>query len=156
MDRDLAGVTALRGRLFVESDDRPGAPPVAILTEGIWRRKYGGDPGVLPRTVDMDGVPRQVIGIVADRVQFPMSDTGAWIPLALNPLKTDSASFDYEAVGRLREGVSTADAQSELQALLERLPAELPGRLTRASIAQTHMRASVRPLADVIVGDCSR
>jgi predicted permease len=150
------GITPLRGRLFSESDDRPGAAPVVLLSERLWRRKYGGDPGILNRRLEIDGVPHEVTGILPSGVRFPASDTELWLPLRLDPAKTESATFDYQGVARLREGVSLDEAEGELQALLLRLPEEIPGRLTPEAIEQTRMRASVRPLRDVVVGDVGR
>ncbi len=150
------GVAPLRGRLFAESDDRPGAAPVVLLSERLWRRKYGGEPDILNRRLEIDGVPHEVIGVMPKSVRFPASDTELWLPLRLDPAKTESATFDYQAVARLGEGVSIDEAASELQALLERLPDAFPGRLTREAIEQTEMRVSVRPLTAVVVGDIGR
>jgi predicted permease len=119
----------------------------------LWRRKYGGEPGLLHRTIEIDGVPHELIGIVPSRFRFPEPDTELWLPMRLDPAKTETATFDYQAVARLRDGVSMEEAAADLQALLERLPEEFPGRLTRESIEATHMRVSVRPLAEVVVGD---
>ena len=76
--------------------------------------------------------------------------------MRLDPSKTDSATFDFQAIGRLRDGATVDDAAADLQRLLPLLPDEFPGRLTRGAIEQTHMRASVRPLSDVVVGDIGR
>jgi putative ABC transport system permease protein len=149
-------VSPLRGRLFTASDDQPGAAPVAVIGERLWNRKYGRDPGMLNRRVDVDGVPHDVVGIVPAGVRFPSSDTELWLPMRLDPAKTESATFDYQAIARLRDGISIDAAAADLQRLLPHLPEEFPGRMTRGSIEQTHMRASVRPLAAVIVGDIGR
>jgi predicted permease len=149
-------VSPLRGRLFTGSDDQPGAAPVLVIGERLWNRKYGGDSSILNRKVDVDGVPHEVIGIVPADVRFPSSDTDLWLPLRLDPAKTESATFDYQAIARLRDGISLDAAEADLQRLLPLLPDEFPGRMTRASIEQTHMRASVRPLAAVVVGDVGR
>lgn len=150
------GVIPLHGRLFTESDDEPGAAPVVVLSEGLWWRKYGGDSRILNRRLEVDGVPHEVVGILPDGARFPASDTELWMPMRLDPAQTESATFDYQAVARLREGVSVDQASDELQRLLEQLPDEFPGRLTRESIALTHMRTSVRPLDGVVVGDVGR
>ena len=149
-------VSPIHGRVFNESDDRPGAAPVVVIAERLWARKYGRDPGVLNRQIAVDGVLHEVIGIMPAGVRFPSPDTDLWLPMRLDPAKTDSATFDYQAVARLRDGVSVDAAAADLQALLLRLPDEFPGRLTRPSIEQTHMRVSVRPLAAVVVGDIGR
>jgi putative ABC transport system permease protein len=149
-------VPPLRGRIFTPSDDRVGAARVVVLSESLWMRKFGGDPSILTRAIDVDGVSHEIVGIMPVGFQFPAADTSLWVPLALDPAKTESASFDYEAVARLRDGVSIEQATSDLDRLLPDLPDEFPGRMTRASIAQTHMHASARPLAAVIVGDTGR
>jgi predicted permease len=149
-------VSPVRGRFFNESDDRPGAAPVAIISERLWTRKFGSDPAIVNRPLQIDGVSHEVIGIMPARLRFPSADTELWLPLGLNPAKTESATFDYQAIARLRDNVSLNDAERELQALLPRLPDEFPGRLTRASIDQTRMRVSVRPLDAVVIGDAGR
>src|SRR6185503_2201975 len=68
-------VSPLRGRLFTESDDTPGAAPVVVIGERLWTRKYGRDPGIVDRRLEIDGVPTVVIGIVAAGVRFPAADT---------------------------------------------------------------------------------
>jgi len=153
---DALRVIPARGRLFTSADEEPGAPPVVILSERLWTRRFGRDPNLLGRPILVDGQEREVVGILSDAVRFPATDTEAWIPLVLDPAKTDSASFDYKAIARLRDGTSIEQAESDLQALLLQLPAAFPGRLTRAAIEQTHMRVAVQPLASVVVGGVAR
>ena len=148
---DALRVSPLRGRLFARPDGEPGAAPVVIVAERLWARRFGADPGLLNRRIVVDGEAREVVGILPDAVRFPAPDTEVWLPLGLNPAKTDTATFDYQAVARLRDGVSIEQAESDLQSLLRRLPDEFPGRLTRGAIDETHMRASVEPLASVVV-----
>jgi putative ABC transport system permease protein len=149
-------VAPIRGRVFSEADDRPRAAPVAVISERLWMRTFAADPNIVGQRVHIDGVPHEVIGIIPEWVRFPAADTELWLPLGLDPAKTESATFDYQAVARLRDGVSVEDAERELQTLLPRLPDEFPGRLTRGAIQQTKMRISVRPLADVVIGDSGR
>jgi predicted permease len=149
-------VAPLRGRLFAGSDDQPGAPPVVAIGEPLWRRKYGGDPSILNRTVEIDGMSHEVVGIIPASVRFPASDTELWLPMRLDPARTDAATFDYQGIARLREGASVEEAGADLQALLLQLPDEFPGRMTRASIELTQMKVSVRPFAAVVIGDIGR
>jgi predicted permease len=153
---DLLGVAPMSGRPFLESDDQPGAPPVLLLAERLWRRKYAADESIVGRTVDIDGVAHTVAGIMPARFRFPTGDTSVWVPLRLDPAKTDSASFDYQAIGRLRPGVTADAAAADLHAALPRVPDEFPGRLTKPSIELIQMRPIVRPLRDLVVGDISR
>jgi putative ABC transport system permease protein len=143
-------VSPLRGRLFTAADDEPGAAPVVILAERLWGR-LGGDSGVANHRIVINDESREVVGVFSNDVRFPSPETELWLPLSLNPAHTDSASFDYQAVARLRDGVSIEHAAADLQALLLHLPDEIPGRLTRAAIEATHMRVSVRPLAAVMI-----
>jgi predicted permease len=147
---------ALRGRLFTDRDDDPAAPPVVLLAQTFWERKYGADPGVLGRRLEIDGVVREIVGIMPASFRFPASRTDLWVPIGVDPANTRSAAFDYRGVARLRNGVSIAAATADLQRLLPQVPVAFPGRLTVAAIAQTQMRAVVRPLRDVVVGDVGR
>jgi predicted permease len=153
---DALGVTPLKGRLFTSLDEARGAPPVVMLAARLWARRFGRDPDLLHRPVTIDGQLHEVVAILPDVVRFPETDTEVWLPLALDAAKTDSASFDYKAVARLRDGASIGQAETDLQAILLRLPVEFPGRLTRPAIEQTHMRVAVRPLASVVVGGVTR
>src|SRR5262249_6657495 len=100
--------------------------------------------------------PHEIVGIMPAAFRFPAADTELWVPMRLDPARTESATFDYHAIARLRRGVSTEAAADDLQALLRQLPAEFPGRMTRASIDQTRMPAVVRPLQDEVAGDSGR
>ena len=149
-------IQPLRGRAFSDAEDDPSAPPVAIVGEQLWERKYGGAPAILGRRVEIDGVPHEIVGIMPARFDFPSSRTELWLPIHIDPLRTKSAAFDYHAIARLRPGVSVSMATAELQRLLPTAPEEFPGRLTVSGIAQTKMRPVVQPLRDVVVGDIGK
>ncbi|MGH7591823.1 MAG: ABC transporter permease, partial [Gemmatimonadales bacterium] len=148
----VLGVPPVRGRVFRDAEDRPGSPPAVILSERLWRARYHGDPAMLQRTLSIDGVPHQVIGIMPSGFALPDDRTMLWLPIGIDPTRTESANFDLRAVARLRNGVSQEAAAADLQLLLPRVPEAYPGRLTTGAIAITKMRAVVRPLQDVIVG----
>jgi predicted permease len=152
----VLGIPALRGRAFTENDDRPGAPHVVLIGQRLWERKFGGDPAIIGRQLQIDGVAREVIGIMPARFRLPAERTDLWVPLGIDPANTASAAFDYKGVARLRDGVSTATAAADLQRLLPDVPVAFPGRLTVAAILQIRMQAVVRPLRDVVVGDVGR
>ncbi|HVE78269.1 MAG TPA: ADOP family duplicated permease, partial [Gemmatimonadaceae bacterium] len=111
---------------------------------------------ILGRRLEVDGVEREVVGIMPASFDFPTPATELWLPSDVDPGNTESATFDYRAVARLRDGVSPEAAAADLQRLLPRVPEAFPGRLTAAAIEQTRMRAVVRPLRDVVVGDVGR
>jgi len=152
----VLGIPPLRGRAFTESDDRADAPSVILIGQGVWERKFGGDPSIIGRTLQVDGVAREVVGIMPARFRLPSERTDVWVPLGLDPAHTATAAFDYRGVARLRDGVSLTAAAADLQRLLPKVPEVFPGRLTARSIEQIHMRVVVRPLRDVVVGDVGR
>ncbi|HMA25594.1 MAG TPA: ABC transporter permease, partial [Gemmatimonadaceae bacterium] len=150
------GIQPLRGRGFRDDEDDPSAPAVAIVGQRLWERKYGAAPTIIGRRVDIDGVAHEIVGIMPARFDFPTARTELWLPIGIDPLHTKSAAFDYRVVARLRASVSLGVAAAELRHLLPTAPEEFPGRLTSSAIAQTKMRAIVRPLRDVVVGDIGR
>ena len=152
----VLGIAPLRGRVFREDEDLPGAPPVALLGEGLWRTGYGADPGIVGRRVRIDGVTRTVVGVMPERFRFPGDRTALWLPVGIDPSKTASAAFDFRAIARLRPGTTPRAAAAELERLLPLVPEAFPGRLTAPAIRLTRMRPLVRPLRDTVVGDAGR
>lgn len=148
--------TPAMGRTVSESDDAPGAPPVVVLSDQLWARSFGGDRTIIGRSVVIDGVMHEVVGVMPPRFHFPDAETALWLPSGIDPANYETATFDYRSVGRRRAGVTDAAVQADLQRLLVRLPDEYPGRLTAAAIEATRMRTVVRPLRDTIVGDIGR
>ena len=143
----------LAGRNFTADEDRPGGAKVVMVSEQLWRRKYGADPSLVGRQIEVDGVMRDVVGIMPAGFRFPGARTDLWMPLAIDPSKADIGSYNYRAVGRLRDGITPATAAADLQSLVHRLPDEYPGPVTRSMIEQVKLRITVQPLRDRIVGD---
>ncbi len=123
----LIGQHAVLGRDFVPDDDRPGAPAVVLLGSGIWKNRYGSDPGVIGRTIRVNDTPSVVIGVMPEGFKFPQN-ADLWQPLALVPnVETQPRNArSLQLFGRLQAGVSQAQAQAELQAIGQRLSAEYP------------------------------
>lgn len=114
------------GRLFRDGEDRPGADPVVLLGYDVWQQRFGGSEGAVGRTVRVNGVPRTVVGVMPAGFGFPNLEQ-LWIPLELNPLATPRGEGPgYRAVGRLRSGVSIADAQTQLGSFAASLAKEFP------------------------------
>ncbi len=144
------------GRALSEADVQPGAAPVALIGESLWKRKFGGDPSVIGRPVNVDGVERTIVGVMPASFHFPEPATAIWLPLVIDPAHAASAAFDFRGIARLRPGVTLGGARADLQRLLPTVPVVYPGRLTVDAIRVTHMAAVVRPLRDVVVGDVGR
>src|SRR5262245_15739240 len=110
------------GRTFEAADDRPGAPPVAIVGHGLWQARYGGDPSLVGRVVRINGTPTTVVGVMRGGFRFP-STTEVWLPLAAMPgVATERRTARLlSVVGRLTDGASIADARGELAAVAGQL-----------------------------------
>ena len=147
------GVTPVQGRAFVEGEDRVGAPPVVVISEGMWRRKFGGDPAVVGKQVHVNGTPREIVGIMAGDFQYPSTSTQLWYPIAFNLAKAEPASFNYTNIGRLKPGVTIERASEELDRMLPRVVDEFPSEIPPAMFAQAQLHPVVSPLRDAMVGD---
>lgn len=118
-------VSPALGRWFTAAEGEPGAAHVAVLSHGLWMRRYGGDAGVLGQSVTLDGVNAQVVGVMPPGFAFPDAAVDAWTPVAL----TRSAGFGifiYNGIARLRDGVTLADARADLNAAIQAIPQAYP------------------------------
>jgi len=109
---DVLHIQPVLGRRFLAEDDRPGAPRVALLSAALWQRRYGRDPTVLGRSLQLDGEPHTIIGVMPADLVFP-SRADLWIPLALDPASV--GGFWLRGMGRLQPGLSLARAQQDLE-----------------------------------------
>jgi len=139
---DMLGTAPALGRAFIDEDDRPGAKPVAILSDDAWRRRYEGDRGVLGRSVRIDGQAYTIVGVMPPRFGFPFTQQ-IWIPLG--PMLHDSPRAERSILGfgRLKRGVSLDQARTQVKAVAERLA----GRYSE----DVGWRGSLRPLRDTYV-----
>jgi len=123
---DALGVKVALGRNFLPDEDQPGKDNVVILTHGLWQRSFGGDPNVVGRTANVNGVARTIIGVMPPDVIYPY---GAELlaPMAMTPETMRNRSYHLSVVvGRLKEGVSIGQAQSDLDAIAGRLEQQYP------------------------------
>jgi predicted permease len=155
----LAAVTRVSpalGRWFTEDQGVPGASRVAVLSHGLWVRRYGSDPDILGRFVTLAGVPTEVIGVMPASYAFPDPRVDLW---TAEPV-TRSMGFGiwtYKGVGRLRAGVTVADARAELNGLIIDLSRAYPGDPNAVGNGeQIKLFSNVRTLKDMTVGDVAR
>ena len=151
----VLGVAPALGRVFDAAEERPGAPPVAVLSDQLWRRRLGGDPRVLGRTVRVDGVATQVIGVMPAGFAFPRLDTALWLPLTIDPAKLSVGGLNFYGVGRLASGATPQVAAAELNGFARRLDHWLPGEDSEVMVA-SGFAALARPLRDELVGEVGK
>ena len=115
----VMGVPPAFGRLYGDAATLPGAPPVAVLGHGVWTRVFAADPKIVGRSVRIDGVPTEVVGVMPKGFAFPTPSTELWLPLTIDPANPGSrASHFLGLVGRLRPEATLAQAQAELKAFM--------------------------------------
>ena len=140
----LARVPPLLGRALAPADEEPGAPAVIVIGHDEWRRRFGGDPGVVGTTVRLGGVPHTVVGVMPEGFAFPVSHS-FWVPLRVNPLDHAPGGGPEIAVfGRLAPGATLGRARAELAALGRRAAADFPD-------THRHLRPEVMPYAESIL-----
>jgi predicted permease len=139
----LARVPPLLGRSLVEADEQPGAPPVVVIGHEEWRRRFGGDPGVVGRTVRLGNTRSTVVGVMPEGFGFPVSD-GFWIPLRLSALDHPRGQGPEIGVfGRLAPGATLREARAEIATHGRRAAADFPD-------THRHLRPEVLPYAESI------
>lgn len=117
------GVSPMMGRAITPADDIPGAPLVADISYGLWKSAFGGDAQVIGRNTQLDGRQCTIIGVMPRSFEFPPGKVDAaqvWTPLQIDPAKPGGrGSHNYFLLGRLKTGVTAAQAQSELTAYVK-------------------------------------
>ena len=146
---DVLGVPPALGRAFVPGEDRPGAPRVVVLSHRIWQERLHGDPGAIGRQIDVNDVPRTIVGIMPPRFVYPARHVELWLPLALDPASTRPATLNLIGIGRLKRGVSSEAGRSDLARVLT-------GDASAATRQETHIAPHVQSLRDSIVGPPSQ
>jgi len=132
----MLGVAAAHGRLFTADDDAPGRTTSALLTHGMWVRRYGANPDVVGRSITINGQPVQVVGILPETFSLPREIvpllyggeiTEIFLSLPLNAAAAGTRTReDYNIVGRLKAGVSVGQAQAEMDTITARLRRDHP------------------------------
>ncbi|MBI4477215.1 MAG: ABC transporter permease, partial [Acidobacteria bacterium] len=123
----LLGVQPLLGRGFRPEESRPGGAAAAVLSEGLWRRLYGADPGVLGRTMTLEGRSYQVIGVMPASFTVPFEETQLWIPAQVSPTSSSRGRHGFVVLARLRPGVTLQQAQQDMTSVAQQLEREYPG-----------------------------
>jgi len=112
------GVAPLLGRPFTAEEDRPNGPAVAVISYGLWRRVFGGDPQLVGSRVQIDGAPTTITGVMPDGFDIENAGVEVWVPVQIDLHPTNRASHYLHLVGRLGPGVSLAQARMEMQTLV--------------------------------------
>ncbi len=147
----VLGTRADIGRVFESGEDRPGRDRIAILSHSLWRSKFGADSGVAGRLIMIDGVERQVVGVMPPGFGFPSASVQLWLPIKLDPTNWEDywGSGFMPLVARLRPGATLEGAQNELRPLIAHIITLFPFLMAR----EWNADAAVVPLQREMVGD---
>ena len=152
------GVQPQLGRLFVPEEDQANAPPVAIISDTMWRRRFQQDPSILGRAISIDGVQTEIVGVMPSgftcppafvlRGAPPSEPAELWLPHATNLQAGQRGAHYLSVIGRLRPGMSVEAATSEMNGIQAQIEREFPD--------YTGWRARVVPLVDQVTASSRR
>jgi putative ABC transport system permease protein len=143
----LLGVEPQVGRVFTAAEDQPGSERVVLLSYGLWQRRFGGDPGIVGKTLQLNGASYTVVGVMPARFQFPTPDDEAWVPIAFTQEDAANRGRHYlRVVGRIKSGVTLPQAQADMSTIATRLQQQYPQ-------TNTDLGAVITPLHEHLVGD---
>ena len=156
---DVLGVRPMMGRMFTENEDRAGGPPVAVLSYGLWKKTFGGDPAILGRSIQLKGEPYTVVGVMPQQLSvnpdlweigFSTGSADLWTPL--RPSTTgEGEGNNYAIYLRLRPGHTWAEVDSELKPLQPRFLRSMSG-VSGWLFAESLQQALTQPDRDQILG----
>jgi len=153
-------VAPLLGRSFVDGEDRPNSPTVIILSESVWRTRFHSAPDVIGRTMYVNAVAREIVGVMPDRFVFPAADTRLWIPARIDPASAAIGDFTYAAVARLAPNATPGEVQRELAALLPDVAQSFPrlesGTSTASWLDDEKPEPVVTPLREEVTSGIAR
>ena len=152
----LMGARPVAGRLFTESDEAPGSGRVVVLSHGLWQRRYGGDPSVIGRVIELDAATAEVIGVLERGIDLPRAAVDLYKPLQLDPAGPFRNEHYLQAIARLGEGETIASAQQDLAALTARFPDVHPQVYAPSFMADYNFAAELIPLRDHVLGGMAR
>jgi len=146
----VLGVQPALGRWFRPGEDVVPHDGVVVLSHDLWTTRFHGDPTVVGRFVQLDGAPREVVGVMPASFRFPSSRTDVWVPLGLDSRNATTywAGDFMPIVGRLRAGATLAQATADVRVFQSRIGARFPWRMP----ADWNQQIVVTPLGDAIVG----
>jgi putative ABC transport system permease protein len=122
----VLGAAPALGRVFVAGDDAPGAAPVAVIGHGLWVRRFGGDPGVVGRSVTINDRPVTIAGVMPRGFGQGSPDTDLWLPITIDRSRAERGGRTLRVIARLADTASVESARTEMETLASRLAQSYP------------------------------
>jgi putative ABC transport system permease protein len=149
-------VPPARGRWFTDNEGLPGTAAVAVLSHGLWMRRYSGRPDAIGQTIALNGMPTQIVGVMPSGFAFPRSEAALWI--AVQPPRPQTVGpFAFTAIARRHAGAHDEDVRRELNAAIKDLPNAYPGdRFAQIIVSNIGLSSTALNIKDFTVGSVSR
>jgi putative ABC transport system permease protein len=142
---EILGVAPILGRTFTAEEDRPGNDMVVILGHGLWKRRFGAKPEIIGRKITLNNRQRTVIGVMPPGFKFP-EVADLWVPLAIDTKSWSRHSHGWDAIARLKPGMTLEQAQSDMTEVARRLEEQYP-------VTNEGMGVTLVPLREDLAGD---
>ena len=124
---EMLGVKPVQGRTFLEEEDQPGHQNVVVLSSNLWKRRFGSDPNIIGQSITMSAASYTIIGIMPPSFQFLDRDIDLWTPIAFTAAQAQQHGSHYiSVIGRLKPGVTTEQARTEMSGIAARLAEQYP------------------------------
>ena len=145
------GVSPLLGRTFVEGEDSPGKNTVCVISYAFWQRRFGGDPNVVGKIVNLNNLPTQIVGVMPADFKFPRLEIDLWVPMALDTNRR--APYFFSVIARLKPGVQVAQAQADTTGIIQNYGRQNPNTSETVGLAEGNgPRTIVTPIKEVLLG----
>jgi putative ABC transport system permease protein len=138
-------VKPVLGRTFTEEETQPGRHRVAVLSQGMWQRRFGADPNVLSQTIQLSGAAYTIIGVLPAGFRYP-NEAQLWRPIQIDPKQLNRGPHYLQVVGRLKSGVTIQQAQAEMSTIASRLAEQYPDKIAGHGV-------KLELLSDRVVGN---
>jgi putative ABC transport system permease protein len=150
---EVLGARPALGRLFTWEDNTPGATPVVVLGHEFWQTRYGGDPAMVGRTIDIGGNAIEVVGVTPAGFRLPEQATAVWFPVRISRANQPVNWHRFQVIGRLAHGVPLATAAADLERLTAQFPEVAGAAYYPSFMEESRFTVEAIPLRDRVIGD---
>jgi putative ABC transport system permease protein len=140
----MLGVQPILGRGFRDGDDRPGAAPIAMISQALWRRRFAADPSALGAQITLNGVPSTIVGIAPPALPF-LTGGDVYIPMRIDPPREIRLNHTINVFGRLRPGVTPQQAQIDMDLVAAHVAGQYPAEMKEWGIRLQDFTATIVP-----------
>jgi len=148
-------VNVVLGRNLTPDDDDPDAPPVTLLGHGYWQSHFGGDPNVVGQTIEINGAPVEIVGVMPQALRALGQNPDVIAPLRFRRANLFVGNVGYRGIARLRDGVTIEQAEADMARMLPLAFEKFPGGPVIEAAKQAQYVATATPLKDALVGNVS-